>query len=143
MRSESEGSPHAMLHNLSRNKVLYERVIVLTVEVIEEPWVAETERIAVAPLGHNCYQVNAKYGFKDEPNIPKAPALCIKQGLNIEMMETSFFIARQTVISGPKHKIVSWHHQLFVTMSRNVRNAADDFRIPTNSVIELETQVEI
>lgn len=142
-RSEGDGVPHAMLHNLSHNKVLHERVIFLTVQVIEEPWVADAQRVSITPLGHDCHQINVKYGFKDEPDIPGALALCAEHGLAFEMMETSFFVARQTVISTPGSGMAPWREHLFVTMSRNARDAADYFRIPTNRVIELGTQVEI
>ena len=132
-----------MLHNLSHNKVLHERVIFLTVQVIEEPWVADTQRVSITPLGHDCHQVNVKYGFKDEPDIPGALVLCTEHGLKFDMMETSFFVARQTVISTPGSGMMPWREHLFVTMSRNARDAADYFRIPSNRVIELGTQVEI
>jgi KUP system potassium uptake protein len=143
LRSESDGVPHAMLHNLSHNKVLHERVVFLTVDISDEPWIAPERRVDVAPLGHACYQVNVHYGFKDEPDIPAALAQCAAHGLPFVMMETSFFIARQTVISTPGEGMMPWREHLFVAMSRNARDAADYFQIPTNRVIELGTQVEI
>ena len=143
LRGESDGVPHALLHNLSHNKVLHERVVFLTVHMVEEPWVGEEEQARVVELGHNCYQVNVSYGFKDEPDIPKVMALCAAQGLAFEMMETSFFIARQTVVSTPGAGMAPWREHLFVAMSRNARGAADYYQIPTNRVIELGTQVEI
>jgi KUP system potassium uptake protein len=143
LRGESDGVPHALLHNLSHNKVLHERVVFLTVHMHEEPWVAPKDQIQVLPLGHNCFQLNVHYGFKDEPDIPKAMAQCANHGLQFEMMETSFFIARQTVISAPGGGMAPWREHLFVTMSRNARGAADYYQIPTNRVIELGTQVEI
>ena len=143
LRGESDGVPHALLHNLSHNKVLHERVVFFTVHVVEEPYVAESEQVKVTDLGHQCYQLNVYYGFKDEPDIPKALALCDCLGLPFEMMETSFFIARQTVISTPGAGMATWREHLFVTMSRNARGAADYYQIPTNRVIELGTQVEI
>jgi len=143
LRGESDGVPHALLHNLSHNKVLHERVVFFTVHVVEEPYVPEAEQVKVTDLGHQCYQVNVHYGFKDEPDIPKALALCDCLGLPFEMMETSFFIARQTVISTPGAGMSTWREHLFVAMSRNARGAADYYQIPTNRVIELGTQVEI
>ncbi|GJI96877.1 putative potassium transport system protein kup [Duganella caerulea] len=143
LRGESDGVPHALLHNLSHNKVLHERVVFFTVHVVEEPFVPEAEQVKVTDLGHQCYQVNVHYGFKDEPDIPKALAQCDCLGLPFEMMETSFFIARQTVISTPGAGMSTWREHLFVTMSRNARGAADYYQIPTNRVIELGTQVEI
>ncbi|KAB8058506.1 potassium transporter Kup [Janthinobacterium sp. FT14W] len=143
LRGETDGVPHALLHNLLHNKVLHERVIFLTVFMHEEPWVAPSERVRVVDLGHQCYQVNVHYGFKDEPDIPAALAQCAQQGLDFEMMETSFFIARQTIISTPGAGMMPWREHLFVTMSRNARTAADYYQIPSNRVIELGTQVEI
>jgi len=143
LRGESDGVPHAMLHNLVHNKVLHERVVFLTVHMVEEPWVVESEQAKVVDLGHNCFQLNIHYGFKDEPDLPTALALCAGQGLPFEMMETSFFIARQTVISTPGAGMAPWREHLYVAMSRNARGAADYYQIPTNRVIELGTQVEI
>ena len=143
LRGESDGVPHALLHNLSHNKVLHERVVFLTVYMTEEPWVAEAEQAEVVELGHNCFQINVRYGFKDEPDIPKVLGLCAERGLVFEMMETSFFIARQTVISTPGAGMAPWREHLYVAMSRNARGAADYYQIPTNRVIELGTQVEI
>ena len=143
LRGESDGVPHALLHNLSHNKVLHERVVFLTVHMVEEPWVPEADQARVVELGHDCYQLNVYYGFKDEPDIPRVLELCVDQGLSFEMMETSFFIARQTVISTPGTGMAPWREHLFVGMSRNARGAADYYQIPTNRVIELGTQVEI
>ncbi|TFV91840.1 potassium transporter Kup [Massilia horti] len=143
LRGESDGVPHALLHNLSHNKVLHERVVFLTVHIREEPFVPPSEKAIVIPLGHNCYQINVYYGFKDEPDIPAVLALCRDEGLGFEMMETSFFIARQTVISVPGKGMAPWREHLYIAMSRNARGAADYYRIPPNRVIELGTQVEI
>ncbi|WP_295994215.1 potassium transporter Kup [Rugamonas sp.] len=143
LRGESDGVPHALLHNLSHNKVLHERVVFFTVHIVEEPWVAPAEQVKIVDLGHNCFQLNVYYGFKDEPDIPKLLALCEQCNLPFEMMETSFFIARQTVISTPGDGMAPWREHLFVTMSRNARGAADYYQIPPNRVIELGTQVEI
>jgi KUP system potassium uptake protein len=143
LRGESDGVPHAMLHNLSHNKVLHERVVFFTIHIIEEPYVPEAEQIKIIDLGHNCFQLNVHYGFKDEPDIPRVLSLCASHGLPFEMMETSFFIARQTVISTPGAGMAPWREHLFVAMSRNARGAADYYQIPSNRVIELGTQVEI
>jgi KUP system potassium uptake protein len=143
LRGETDGVPHALLHNLSHNKVLHERVVFFTVHIVEEPYVPPGEQIKVTALGHECYQLSVYYGFKDEPDMPKLLALCSDHGLHFEMMETSFFIARQTVISTPGEGMAPWREHLFVAMSRNARAAADYYQIPPNRVIELGTQVEI
>ena len=143
LRGKTDGVPHALLHNLLHNKVLHERVVFLTVHIVEEPWVPQAEQVQVVELGHNCYQLNIHYGFKDEPDIPGAMHQCATLGLPFEMMETSFFIARQTVISTPGGGMRPWREHLFVIMSRNARGAADYYQIPSNRVIELGTQVAI
>lgn len=142
-RAEGDGVPHAMLHNLLHNKTLHERIVFLTVFNRDIPFVPEADRIRIEPLGHECYQVNVFYGFKDERDIPQVLALCKEEGLAFEMMETSFFIARQNVVSTIGSGMAHWREQLFATMSRNARDAADYFRVPPNRVIELGAQVEI
>lgn len=143
MRGPGDGVPHAMLHNLSHNKVLHERVVFLTVYQRDVPWVPFSERIQIHDLGHNCYQLDMHYGFKNEADIPKALELSKEQGFDFNMMETSFFIARQTVIPTPGSGMALWRERLFAGMSRNARDAADYYHIPANRVIELGTQVEI
>ncbi len=142
LRGETDGVPHAMLHNLAHNKVLHERVVFLTVHIRDIPWVERSERLRVRPLGHDCYQFDVYYGFKDEPNIPRALELAPPE-LQCEIMETSFFIARQTVLSHPGEGMAPWRERLFITMSRNARGAADYYQVPFNRVIELGTQVTI
>ena len=142
-RAEGDGVPHAMLHNLLHNKVLHERVIFLTVFSTDIPAVAPVDRVRVEQLEHNCYQVNLYYGFTDTRDVPADLVLCEEQGLVLETMETSYFIARQTVISTPGSGMVMWREGLYVAMARNARDAADYFKLPVNRVIELGTQVEI
>jgi KUP system potassium uptake protein len=142
-RAEGDGVPHAMLHNLLHNKVLHERVILLTVVANDIPRVPDAERIKIEPLGHECYQVNVYYGFNDERDIPRALERCGLAGLEIEPMQTSFFVARQTVIATVGGGMALWREALYSAMARNARDAADYFKIPANRVIELGTQVEI
>ena len=143
LRGESDGVPHAMLHNLSHNKVLHERVVFLTVHMKEVPYVPMDEEVRISPLGDDCYQMDVYYGFKDVPDIPRAMMLAKEQGLEFEMMETSFFIARQTVVAHPTRGMALWREHIFVTMSRHARGASDYYQIPSNRVIELGTKVEI
>ena len=143
LRGEADGVPHALLHNLSHNKVLHERVIFLTLHNREVPWVPIADRIKVTDLGNACYQIDVSYGFKNEPDIPNVLALCEAYGLTFEPMETSYFISRQTIVSTPGSGMAKWREGLFVTMSRNARDAADYYQIPSNRVIEVGAQVEI
>ncbi|RZI44140.1 potassium transporter Kup [Herbaspirillum sp. HC18] len=142
-RPEGDGVPHAMLHNLLHNKVMHKRTVFLTVFNGDIPTVPESERIKVEALGHDCFQVNVHYGFKDERDIPQVLEQCRKAGLEFDMMETSFFISRQNVIPKVGSGLALWREALFATMSRNARDAADYYRVPSNRVIELGTQVEI
>lgn len=143
LRGEADGVPHALLHNLSHNKILHERVIFLTLHNREIPWVPFSERIKISDLGNSCYQIDLFYGFKNEPDIPAALALCASRGLIFEPMETSYFISRQTIISTPGGGMARWREGIFVAMSRNARDAADYYHIPSNRVIEVGAQVEI
>lgn len=143
LRGEADGVPHALLHNLSHNKVLHERVIFITLHNKEIPWVPFSERIKVTDLKNNCFQIDVHYGFKNEPDIPNALELCKPFGLEFEALDTSYFISRQTIISSPDSGMASWREGLFVTMSRNARDAADYYQIPSNRVIEVGAQVEI
>jgi KUP system potassium uptake protein len=142
-RAEGDGVPHAMLHNLSHNKVLHERTVFLTVLNADVPKIPVKDRVTVEPLGNEFYQLNVNYGFKDERDIPLALKLCERAGVHFDMMETSFFIARQTVISTVGGGMALWRERLYAAMSRNARDAADYFRLPRNRVIELGAQVEI
>lgn len=143
LRSASEGVPHALLHNLSHNKILHDRVIFLTVYNQEIPWVPFDERVRVVSLGNECYQLDVFYGFKNEPDIPQALELAAAKGLKFEIMETSFFVTRQTIVSRPHHEMSAWREWLFVMMSRTARDAADYYQIPSNRVIEVGSQIEI
>jgi KUP system potassium uptake protein len=142
-RAEGDGVPHAMLHNLVHNKVLHERTVFLTVHNADIPTIQPRERVKVEQLGHNCYQLDVHYGFKDDRDIPHALALCAQAGLEFEMMNTSFFISRQNVIPTVGKGMALWREAMYATMSRNARDAADYYRVPANRVIELGTQVEI
>ncbi len=137
-----EGVPRALLHNLIHNKVLHERVVLLTVETADEPYVPDDARLALEELDYGFYRLRVKYGFKDSPDIPAALALCAGQGLSFNMMETSFFLGRETLIPRVGSGMPQWREKLFVLLFRNAGSAADYFRIPPNRVVELGTQVE-
>jgi len=143
LRSESDGVPHAMLHNLVHNKVIHEQIVFLTVLNADIPTIPDESRVEVLPLGHGCFQVNVSYGFKETRDIPKVLELCRSKGIESEMLSTSFFISRQTIVPTLGTGMAMWRERLFAAMFRNARGAADYYHIPTNRVIELGTQVEI
>ena len=135
--------PSPLLHNLLHNKVMHERVIFMTIETQEVPWVPVADRVKVTDLGQNFYKVEATFGFNNEIDVPHALSLCKAAGLDIVPMETSYFIGRETIVPTPGDGMAMWRERLFATMSRNSGNAAEYFKLPTNRVIELGTQIEI
>ena len=136
--------PHALLHNLVHNKVLHQRVVFLTVSVKDVPYVPPVERVAVEPLGNECYRIIMNFGFKDEPNVPKTLELCVGHSLEFVPMQTSYFLSRETVIACERTKgMALWRERLFAAMTRNAGSVVEYFNLPTNRVIELGSQVEI
>jgi KUP system potassium uptake protein len=143
LTAASEGVPHALLHNLNHNKVLHERIVLLTVSVSDIPHVADEDQIEVQPLGTDFYRMVVHYGFKDDPDVPRALELASKKGLKFQMMETSFFLSRQTLIPKVGPGMALWQEKLFALMSRNASSATTFFKIPANRVVELGTRIEL
>ena len=135
--------PHALLHNLKHNKVLHERVVLLTIVTRDYPHVSEDERLEIAPLGKDFFKVQAFYGFKDAPDVPELLELAGQRGFAFDMMDTSFFLSRETLIATRTPGMALWRERLFTSMSKNAVKASDFFGVPTNRVVELGTQVEL
>ena len=143
MTSSSSGVPHALLHNLKHNKVLHERVILLTVRIEDVPYVPEEKRIEVKNYGAGFYRVVLRFGFMEEINVPAALAQVKEIGPQCKMMDTSFFLARQTLLASSRPGMAIWREKLFAWMLRNAESAMEFFKLPTNRVVELGSQVEI
>lgn len=141
MTPDPEAVPHAMLHSLKHYKALHEQVIVLGVRVFDVPYVPDIDRVEVHRLAGNFAQVIVQYGFKDEPDIPAALALCAEAGLSLDMMDTSFFLGRETLIPKFGSEMAYWREMLFIAMFRNAGSATAFFKIPSNRVVELGTQI--
>ncbi len=135
------GVPHALLHNLKHNKVLHEKVVFATVIIKDIPYVPIDERITVETLPDEFYRVTISYGFMDGPNLPRDLELCMHYGLMLEMMDTSFFIGRETLIPRAGSEMAFWREKLFISMFRNAGSASNFFKLPPNRVVELGTQV--
>ena len=133
--------PHAMLHSLKHYKALHEQVVVLSVNVFDVPYVPDVDRVEVHRLAGNFSQVIVQYGFKDEPDIPGALTLCAEAGLELDMMDTSFFLGRETLIPKLGSEMAYWRELLFIAMFRNSGSATAFFKIPSNRVVELGAQV--
>ncbi len=143
MTAHADGVPHALLHNLAHNKVLHERVALLTVVTEDVPYVGDGQRLTVKPLGNDFYRLTVRFGFKDDPDIPKALIQCSGYGIECNMMETSFFLSRETLIPTTAPGMALWRERLFAGMVRNAGASMAFFKIPTNRVIELGSQLEL
>jgi len=143
MTSSSSGVPHALLHNLKHNKVLHERVILLTVKIQDVPYVPEAKRVETMEYGSGFYRMIIHYGFMEEVNIPAVLQSTKDCGPTCKMMDTSFFLARQTLIASARPGMAIWREKLFSWMLRNAESAMEFFKLPTNRVVELGSQVEI
>jgi KUP system potassium uptake protein len=146
LTADPDSVPRALLHNLYHNKVLHERVVLLNVIGEDVPHVPESERVGVEALAAGFHRVFVRYGFKDDPDLPLAMDLCAAYGLDFEMMETSFFLGRETVVSIPiskRSRMAQWRQILFTWMFRNADPATAFFKLPPNRVVELGAQVEL
>jgi KUP system potassium uptake protein len=143
MAASSEGVPHALLHNLKHNRVLHERAIILTVAVQEVPYVDEAYRAEVAELGRGFWRVVLRYGFMQEVDVPAELKRLEVGGAPVRMVDTSFFLGRQTLIASERPGMAIWREKLFAAMVRNAESAMEFFKLPSNRVVELGSQVEI
>jgi KUP system potassium uptake protein len=143
MTSASSGVPHALLHNLKHNKVLHERVLLLTVRIEDVPYVMEERRLETKDYGAGFYRVILRYGFMEEIDVPAALSQLKQIGPKCSMMDTSFFLARQTLLASSRPGMAIWREKLFAWMLRNAESAMEFFKLPTNRVVELGSQVEI
>jgi KUP system potassium uptake protein len=143
MTGSSEGTPPALLHNLKHNKVLHEQVMLLTIASEDVPHVAAEDRVEVIKLEEGFVRVIARYGFMENPSIPDILKRGREKGLQFNLMGTSFFLGRETLIPSKRPGMAIWREGLFAWMSRNARSATAYFRIPPNRVVELGAQVEL
>jgi KUP system potassium uptake protein len=143
MNSGSSGTPSALLHNIKHNKVLHERVVVLTVQIADVPYVDPEDRVSVSSVGDGFFRVVLHYGFMEETDVPAALRDLDMCGAPFEMMQTSFFLSRQTLIAAKHPGMALWREKLFAWMMRNAATPMEFFRLPTNRVVELGSQVEI
>ncbi len=143
LSAEAGSTPFALLHNLKHNKVLHEQNLFVTVVHHEMPWIGFNKRCQVDPLGRNCWQVTLHFGFKNDPDVPDALKLLASRGVQLDDMETSYFLSRDTVVPTFGGGMAMWREKLFASMHRNAAGAADFLNLPTNRIVELGTKVEI
>ena len=135
--------PNALLHNLKHNKVLHETNLFVTVHNHERPWIGLDKRIEIERLGHDCWQVLIHYGFKNDPDVPKALQQLKGRGVALDPMLTSYFLSRDTVVPTLGDEMAQWREKLFAQMHHNASSAADFLNLPNNAVVELGSKIEI
>jgi KUP system potassium uptake protein len=143
LTSDPEFAPTALLHNLKHNKVLHEHNVILTIIVADTPRVPEDDRVQITPLSEHFSRVALKFGYMDEPNVPKALAVARKHGWQFDIMSTSFFLSRRALKPSPSSGMPGWQDHLFIALARSASDATDFFQIPTGRVVEVGTQVAV
>lgn len=143
LTSEVNTVPNALLHNLKHNKVLHENNLFVTVQSHEVPWIGLEKRLEIEALGHHCWQVIIHYGFKNDPDVPRALEQMRGRGCELEAMTTSYFLSRDSIVPTMGGGMARWREKLFAQMHHNASNAADFLNLPSNSVVELGSKIEI
>ena len=143
MASNPNGTPPVLLHHFKHNKVLHEQVVLLSVVNERVPEIPATERVAVEPLGQGFFRVQARYGFMQNPNVPRVLAACKEQGLEVNLNDTSYYLGRETLLTSGKAPMMTWRKTLFAFISRNARPATTYFGLPPGRVVELGMQIDL
>jgi KUP system potassium uptake protein len=143
MTAEPGSVPNALLHNLKHNKVLHNNNLFVTVRNHEVPWIGIDKRIEIESLGHDCWQVNVHYGFKNDLDLPKALQQIKGRGCELDPMNTSYFLSRDIVIPTIGSGMAHWREKLFSQMHHNASGAAEYLKLPNNAVVELGSKIEI
>lgn len=137
------GTPAALLHNLKHNKVLHERVVILNVRSEETPHVPPADRLSIEPIDLGFWRMTLRFGFMDDPNVPRALADLCQEKFQFDLQRVSFFLGRERVLATHQKGMARWREILFAWMSQNARDATSFFTLPPNRVVELGAQVEI
>ena len=143
LTSEPDLAPVALMHNLKHNKVLHQRNVILTVRTTDVPRVNEGDRCRIEQVNTDFTKVVVNYGFMESPNVPKALAQCRRQGLKFDIMATSFFLGRRSVVPSAQSGMPMWQDKIFIFLMRNAANPTDFFKIPPGRVVEMGTQVTV
>ncbi len=135
--------PSALLHNIKHNQVLHERVVILTIQIEEVPHSDPGQRAAIEAIGEGFYRIVLRYGFMDDVDVSRDLAAVEVCGGPFSMMTTSFFLGRQKLVASKRPGMAPWREHLFAWMNKNSESAMEFFRLPTNRVVELGSQLEI
>ncbi len=143
LTAEPESAPSALLHSLKHYKVLHERNAILTIRSATVPRVPDADRIRMEIIDLNFTMLTLRFGYMEEPNVPKALAQCRKQGMKFDIMSTSFFLSRRSIRASPKSGMPIWQDKLFIAMAHNASDASAYFHIPTDRVVEIGAQINV
>jgi KUP system potassium uptake protein len=143
LTADPDHAPSALLHNLKHNRVLHQHNVILSVQTLETPRAPPEDRVSCVPINPDFTRVTVRYGFMESPNIPKALAACRPHGLIVEMMSTSFFLGRKTVVASSRKGLGHLQDQLFILLSKNAANPTDFYQIPPGRVLEMGAQVTV
>ena len=136
-------APSALMHNLKHNKVLHDKNIILTIETAETPRVSDENRIRIEPVNDDFKKIIVSFGFMESPNLPRALGLCRRLGLKFDIMATSFFLGRRSIVPSAQSGMPLWQDKLFIFLMKNAANPTDFYKIPPGRVVELGTQVTV
>ncbi len=143
LTSDPQSAPTAMMHSLKHYKVLHQQNVILTVVTAPQPFVSDEDRVKMEQVNDLFMRVSLTFGYMESPNIPKALAICRKQGWKFDIMSTSFFLSRRSLKSSPSSGMPGWQDKLFIGLARTAADATEYFQIPTGRVVEIGTQVAI
>jgi KUP system potassium uptake protein len=139
----SGNAPSCLLHNLKHNEVLHEQVVLLTIQVPDEPYVPPNGRAQVAHLGKGVHHVTLRYGFMEQPDVPRDLVPLAERGVPVDPMRTSYFVGRNSFVESSRPLLPRWQEKLFLGLARLASNAGDFFRLPANRVVELGSRIEV
>jgi KUP system potassium uptake protein len=143
LTGDPESTPTALLHSLKHFKVLHETNVIMTVVTADAPRVDPNQRVTIEPIGTSFFRMEVRYGFAETPNLPRALAIARREGLDFDIMSTTFFLSRRTLHSAKSTRLAAWRNRLFIPLARNADDVSNYFRIPTNRVVEIGTQVSV
>ncbi len=143
LAADPDRAPGALMHNLKHNKVLHQTNVIMTVQTVATPRVDDADRVRLKQLGPDFWRVTARWGYMETPNVPKALGLCRKLGLKFDIMSTSFFLGRRTVVPARHSGMPIWQDKLFVILSKNAATPTDFYGLPPGRVVEMGTQISI
>jgi KUP system potassium uptake protein len=143
LTADPDTAPHALLHSLKHYKVLHEKNVILTIRSATVPRVSDDDRVRIEQIDENFSRIFLRFGYMEEPNVPKALALCRKQGLKFDIMSTSFFLSRRSIRPSPTGGMPFWQDNLFISMANSASDASAYFHLPTGRVVEIGAQINV